>query len=96
MINIAAAALALAEVLLGALRTANALDGKMAYQAHAYGKIADALVETIACAIADSQVIFFDDARAIAKRIYEEAIDNGEGVAYCIDLFNEGVIDIHN
>jgi len=88
----APAALALLEVLLTALFEANRLDGHMAYQDHAFGKIADALVEATACAIADSQVIFFEDARAIARRLYDEAIYNGENIAYQIDLWNKGII----
>lgn len=89
-------ALALCEVLLKALFAANALDGTMSYQSHAFGKIAEALKETIACAIADFQVIYFDDARAIAQRLYEEAIDNGENIDYQIDLWNAGRIDLRN
>ncbi len=93
-INIAPAALALVETLLRALMEANRLDGTMAYQSHAFGKIADALVEALACAIADSRVIYFPDARKVARRLYDEALDNGEDIAYQIDLLNKGIIEV--
>lgn len=84
----------LAETLLAALRTANALDGYHARQVGgSYGAIQTALVTTLACAILGSHTsFFFDDTRKIAKRLLEEATDNGENVAYQIDLYNEGVI----
>lgn len=93
-LSIAPAALDLLEALLKALFAANALDGTMAYQSHAFGKIADALKEATACAIADSQVIYFEDAREIAARLYREAIDNGENIAYQIDLWNNNIISL--
>jgi hypothetical protein len=96
MLNINAAALALLEVLRTALFTANSLDGTMAYQSHAFGKIQDALVEATACAIADSQVIYFDDARKIAARLVQEAINNGEDIAYQIGLWNKEQIELFN
>jgi hypothetical protein len=93
-LSFAPAALALCEVLLRSLFEANALNGTMSYQAHAFGKISDALVETIACAIADSMTIYFDDARTIARLLHDEAIDNGENIAYQVNLFNEGQISL--
>lgn len=92
MITISAPALALSETLLSALREANRIDGTMAYQSHAFGKIAEALVETIACGIADSQIIYFPEARTIANRLYEEALSNGENVDYQFRLWNDGII----
>lgn len=85
-------ALALCESLRTCLYEANALDGTMSYQGHAFGKISDALVETIACALSDAQVIFFGDSRKIARRLHDEMIDNGENIAYQIQLWNDGII----
>jgi hypothetical protein len=93
ILNLTDDAIALCNTLRAAALEANRLDGKMAYQQHAYGKISDALVETIACAIADSTILHFDEARKIARRLADEAVDNGENISYQIDLWNEGIID---
>lgn len=94
MITMSPGALALSETLLGANREANRLDGKMAYQTHAYGKIQEALIETVACGISDAQPVHFGQSRTIARRLVDEALDNGENIAYQIALLADGVITV--
>jgi hypothetical protein len=91
--KIHAEGLALAEDLLISVRKANRLDGYFAQQAGgAYGVIHDAVVTTLTAAIATARPMFWEDARRIAKRLLDEALDNGENLAYQIDLFDRGVI----
>ncbi len=92
-------ALALVEALLRSLIEANRLDGYFARQVGgAWGAIDEAMVTTLACAIADRSIegnhIFFGDARDIARRLRDEAIDNGENISYQIRLWNEGIISL--
>lgn len=84
---------ALSESLLLALRESNRLDGYYAQQlGGAYGAIKEALIVTLTCTIAKWAHMRLDDARKIASRLYDEAIDNGESIDYQIVLWNEGVI----
>jgi len=85
--------LALAEDLITSLHTANRLDGYFARQAGGpFGAIHDAVVLTLAAALVTADPLFWEDARAIATRLLDEALDNGENLAYQIDLLNRGVI----
>jgi hypothetical protein len=94
-LNITSAALAVLEALLLALRLCNAAEGTMAVQSNAYGKIADALRYSIANALKDGGLIAtWEETTAIADRLYEEAIDNGEDILYQLTLWNLGSISL--
>jgi hypothetical protein len=85
--------LALAEDLLVNLHTANRLDGYFAQQhGGPWGKIQEAVILTLTAAIATDIPMFWGDARVIATRLLDEALDNGENLAYQIDLMDRGVI----
>lgn len=91
--KIHAEGLALAEDLLVSLRTANRLDGYFARQhGGAYGPISEAVLVTLTAAIVQADLMYWEDGRDIARRLYDEALDNGENLAYQIDLMDKGVI----
>jgi len=85
--------LALAEGLLTSLHTANRLDGYFANgHGGAWGGIHEAVILTLTAAIATPIPMFWGDARVVAARLVHEAIDNGENLAYQIELMDKGVI----
>lgn len=89
--------LALVESLRDALVTANSLGGYHERQiGGSYGAIKTAMIVTLACEIGKWQLLNFTAARAIATRIYEETVDCGESVEWCIELWREGLIDVDN
>jgi hypothetical protein len=98
VVSITDAELELVETLRTALYKANALDGDHAYEnGGSYGTIKVALITTLAFAIHKSTtypVTPFTECEDIARRIYDEVVDNGEDVKYNIDLWNEGVITL--
>lgn len=99
-LQLKAADLKLAEQLLENLRESNRLDGYFSVQnGGAYGAIEAALVTTLTCGIMRSNLepIYWDDAKQnIARRLHDEAIDNGESIAYQVALLNEGIIEPYN
>jgi hypothetical protein len=86
--------LALAEDLLTSLHTANRLDGYFATQhGGAWGGIHEAVILTLTAAIVTPlPAMFWPDGRDIAKRLVHEALDNGENLAYQIELMEKGII----
>ena len=58
-----------------------------------YGALKEALILSIASGLVNGSLrpMFFGGARAIAEWIYDEAVNNGESIAYNLALFNEGV-----
>lgn len=95
MIFLPAPALDLLEVLLKALFAANALDGAHAWgwtgSGGSYEAIDNALQVTLTNALREAKV---SDPDKVAARLLHEAIDNGENIAYQIDLWNKGLIDL--
>jgi hypothetical protein len=81
---------AMIEALDGLRRDANALDGGHAQQDKTYGAISDALEVAVTTAITDAEPMFWTEARAIAKRLCYEAVNNGENISYQVALWNGG------
>jgi len=73
-------------------RDVNALPGGHPYQDKTYGAIAHALEIAVTTAITDAHPMFWTEALVIAQRLCHEAVDNGENIAYQVDLWNRGVI----
>lgn len=90
------APLALCEVLLTALHTANALGEYHEGQAGGtWGGIYDALLKGLWCEIrATNNTLTPDEVTDIAKRLRAEAIDNGENINYQLHLWNKGIISL--
>lgn len=86
-ITFAPAPLDLLEALLRLVYAANALDFDHAYETATYGAIKAALLKALEVELAPQAGLEFRD---IARLLYDEAIDNGENIAYQVDLFNEG------
>jgi hypothetical protein len=94
-IDIPAPVLALLEVLLSALKMANALDTPFAVETDGtYGKIKDALLHALAEALDHHTTIPFGTCTEIAYLLYWESIDNWEDIAYQIDLWNKDIISL--
>jgi hypothetical protein len=86
--------LALAERLRDALLTSNAFGGAYAMEfGGAYGAIKVALLTTLQVALAEAQVPI-PLVERLARRLYDEAVDNGESIAYQVGLWNDNVIDL--
>lgn len=96
ILNFRPEALALLEVLLQALYTSNALGAYHEVQVGGtFGGIWDALLKGIWCEIrATDSGLTPDEVTAIAKVLREEALSNGEDLAYQIDLWNKGTIGL--
>lgn len=67
-------------------------EGNHATQTGTYGRVVNALIFAIATEISGANRMFWPDAAAIARRLYDEAIDNGENIRYQVDLWNKGII----
>lgn len=59
-----------------------------------YGQAASAVKIALACGLAETNKIFFDDARRIADEVYEEVIDNGENVEYNLGVHGIEILEI--
>ena len=70
----------------------NALPGGHAQQDKTYGAIAHALEVALTTAIHDSTIIHWTEAKAIAQRLHDEAVGNGENIAYQVAMWNAGVL----
>ena len=96
--------LALCEQLLADLRTANSIEPTDPHgpswasgeQMSPYGAIQQALLVSLTTLVVDTSylALYFGDAAEIAVRIYEEAVDNGENIAYQFDLLDRGIISV--
>lgn len=72
---------------------ANAADDKHAQQyGGTYGPAAEAVVTAIACGLAETNGLYFGEAREKAKAIDDEMIRNGQSVLYNLILFGIEVI----
>lgn len=87
-------ALAVAQLLRDAQVASNAAGGKIAQQSGAYGSIGQALVRTLACGLQDSGLIAtWEHTVEVATALADASVDNGEDLAYQVEIFNQGVID---
>lgn len=99
-IKIPADELAMIEHLNDTLRLSNAVDGFHAFQfGGTYGAIRDALLLALSISLSGNrypdnsrQSLAQIRAREIAEVLTNEAVDNGENIAYQIELWNEGRI----
>lgn len=94
-IEIAADELAMIELLNDALRLSNRVDGWHAYQfGGTYGAVRTALLTALTISLGGGLYPLGTEERLseIAKALANEAVDNGENIAYQIDLWNEGRI----
>lgn len=97
-------ALDLCESLMMGTRQANSLGGEHAYgmapdadqPTGSYYAITAALIATLANAIEEANYGQYThaDAVVIARAIYDEAVDNGENIAWQIDLLRSGTITL--
>lgn len=92
-INIPTSTLTLLEALLTALHMSNALGTPFAFEAGGtYGKVKDALLHALAEALDHHTMLPYESCTEVAYRFYWEALDNGENIAYQIDLWNRDMI----
>lgn len=93
-INLPANIIAFLQVILGARIEANALDTPFAYQTGTYGALDKALTLALAEAIDHYTLIDFGTCTRIALLLNQETINNGEDIAYQIDLWNRNLISL--
>lgn len=82
------------EAILGLRVQANALDIPFAYQTGTYGRLDSALLQALAEAIDHHTSISFADSTMIAHLLNQATLDNGEDIAYQIDLWNRDIISL--
>lgn len=73
---------------------ANALDTPFAFQSHTYGALDKALLQALVDALDHHTLIPFGTCTEIAHLLNRETVDNGEDIAYQIDLWNRNLISL--
>jgi hypothetical protein len=93
MINFATATIALLNLLREAMYAANAAEVH-APQDSTYGNISEVLISALTLAFETETFAKGELAERLARLVLDEAIDNGEDIAYQIDLLNRGIIHL--
>ena len=82
------------EAILGLRREANLLDIPFAYQSHTYGALDKALLQGLVDALEVHTDLDFGTCTQVAHLLNQETVDNGEDLAYQIDLWNRDIISL--